>query len=51
LARPNERRAGRKPCLPNRSRHSFVSFVLMIGHGTFRLFCMLGELEPELSHC
>ena len=46
----NERHAGRKLRLPNRSRHSFVSCVFMIGHGTFRRFGMPDELEPELSH-
>jgi len=46
----NERRAGRKLCLPNRSRHSFVRRVFTIGHGTFRRFGMPDELEPELSH-
>jgi hypothetical protein len=43
-------RAGRKPCLPNRSRHCLVSRVFLIGHGTLFVFCMPDELEPELSH-
>jgi hypothetical protein len=36
--------------LANRSRHSFVSRVLMIGHFSFLHFRMPGELEPELCH-
>ena len=41
---------GRRPGLPDGSRHCRVSLVSTISRGTFLLFCMPGELEPELSH-
>ena len=47
-AHPSDK--GRRPGLQSRSRHCLVGFALMASNGIFFLFCMPGELEPELSH-